>query len=151
QGQSSVQVKVTIDFSTSQVVTLALADYSPALFAGAGGMAAALDQSNAAVTSSNPVRRGQVVQLFANGLGAVANQPASGDPATSSPLSRTTSVPTVTIGGQQAAVMFSGLAPGFAGLYQVNAVVPAGVPAGLQSVVLAIGGVASSPVTLPVQ
>ncbi len=36
----------------------------------------------------------------------------------------------MTIGGQSAAVDFSGLAPFFVGLYQVNARVPEGVAAG---------------------
>jgi uncharacterized protein (TIGR03437 family) len=40
-------------------------------------------------------------------------------------------------------VQFSGLAPGFVGLYQVNAVVPADAPAGIQPLVVSIGGVSS--------
>jgi uncharacterized protein (TIGR03437 family) len=54
------------------------------------------------------------------------------------------------IGGQQATVQFSGLAPGFAGEYQINVVVPAGLT-GNQQVTVAIGGVTSPPATLPLQ
>jgi hypothetical protein len=40
------------------------------------------------------------------------------------PLSKTTNPVTVTIGGQQASVFSAGLAPGFAGLYQVERLRP---------------------------
>jgi uncharacterized protein (TIGR03437 family) len=36
----------------------------------------------------------------------------------------------VTIGGERADVLFSGLTPGFTGLYQVNARVPQNTPIG---------------------
>jgi adhesin/invasin len=54
------------------------------------------------------------------------------------------------IGGQQAQVSFSGLAPGFPGLYQINATVPAGLT-GNQQVTVSIGGQTSPAVTLPVK
>ena len=44
--------------------------------------------------------------------------------------------PTVMIGGSKAIVSFSGLAPGFVGLYQVNAEVPANLKAGNQAVIV---------------
>jgi len=47
------------------------------------------------------------------------------------------------IGGQQATVQFAGLAPGFVGLYQVNAYVPAGIGTGNQPITIAVGGVTS--------
>jgi uncharacterized protein (TIGR03437 family) len=153
QGQSSVQIKVSVTDSSGVVYTLPLGTYSPALFeipSGGQSLAAALDENNNIVTASNPVAGGHVVQLFANGLGPVNNQPASGDPAPTSPLATTTSTPVVTIGGTNALVTFSGMTPGNAGLYQVNAVVP-NTGTGLQTVTIAIGGVLSPASLLPVE
>jgi uncharacterized protein (TIGR03437 family) len=57
----------------------------------------------------------------------------------------------VTIGNVQADVIFSGLAPGYVGLYQVNALVPAGVAAGSAvPVVISMGGASSNTVTIAV-
>jgi uncharacterized protein (TIGR03437 family) len=85
------------------------------------------------------------------GLGAVTNQPADGAAAPSSSLARTSTTPRVTIGGVEANVTFSGLAPGFVGLYQVNAVVPVAAPAGSAvPVAISIGGVTSNTVTIAV-
>jgi uncharacterized protein (TIGR03437 family) len=55
----------------------------------------------------------------------------------------------VTVGGQPATLQFSGLAPGFPALYQVNFLVPQ--VTGLQPVVVTIGGVSSPPVNTWVQ
>ncbi|HZT31048.1 MAG TPA: S8 family serine peptidase [Bryobacteraceae bacterium] len=151
QGQSAAQVKVTIDYSAGTVVTTPLANYSPALFETASGVAAALDAQNQVITASHPARRGETVQLFANGLGPVTNQPASGAPAPASPLAQTTTLPMVTIGGQAAAVSFAGLAPGFAGLYQINVTVPGNLSAGNQPVTVAIGGKTSKASGIAVQ
>ena len=79
---------------------------------------------------SRPAMRGEFVSIFCTGLGAVTNQPASGVPASGNPLSTSTDTPTVTIGGVQANVVFSGLAPTFVGLYQINAEVPASAATG---------------------
>jgi uncharacterized protein (TIGR03437 family) len=58
---------------------------------------------------------------------------------------------TVKIGGVDAPVQFAGLAPGYAGLYQVNAVLPL-VPAGMQAVTMKLGSLPDSvPVTIAVQ
>ena len=59
-------------------------------------------------------------------------------------------LPAVTIGGAAAMVTFSGLAPGFVGLKQVNVMVLAGLASGNQAVVMDVGGVASNSVLLPV-
>ena len=54
--------------------------------------------------------------------------------------------------GYAIAVSFSGLAPGYIGLYQINAHVPANAPAGdVVPVVISIGGANSNAVTIAVQ
>jgi len=60
--------------------------------------------------------------------------------------------PTVTIGGVSANVSFSGLAPGYVGLYQVNAQVPAGLAANNAApVAISMEGAVSNTVTIAVQ
>jgi hypothetical protein len=70
---------------------------------------------------------GETIQLFVTGLGAVTPAVADGVGASVSTLSTTNDTIDIFVDGQQAVVSFSGLAPGFAGLYQVNFVVP-GIP-----------------------
>jgi uncharacterized protein (TIGR03437 family) len=151
QGQTEARVKVIYDHINGNVVTIQLADYSPAFFEVGSGAVAALDTDYKLVSASNPAGAGKVVMLYANGLGPVTNQPASGEPAPYSPLAETKSVPVVTIGGKQAAVSFSGLAPGFAGLYQMNVTIPGGLDAGNQPVTVAIGGRTSKTSNIAVQ
>ncbi len=90
-------------------------------------------------TCGQPAHVGDVVQLFVTGLGKATpgggpnNLPlATGQvaPASASPLYLTVETPIVTIGGIPVPVQFSGIAPGFAGLYQVNVQIPAGLTTG---------------------
>ena len=140
QGQTSAQVKVILSEANGVLVTLPLSNYSPGIFEVGTAAAAALDTSFKLITGANPAKRGQAIQIYANGLGPVTNQPATGEPASSTKLSQTTAVPVVTIGGQSAQVLFSGLAPGFPGLYQLNVIVPASVATGQQKMSISIGG-----------
>jgi uncharacterized protein (TIGR03437 family) len=96
---------------------------------------------------------GEVILVYATALGQVAPPVDAGTAAPLSPLSRTVAPVTAQIGGVNAPVQFAGLAPGFAGLYQVNVLVPQ-VPAGTQSVVIAetAAGINASPaVQIPVR
>jgi minor extracellular serine protease Vpr len=147
-------VKSIVNYTYSNLYTLPLAEYSPGFFVlDSANDAAALDQNYKVVSSSNPVARGSVVQLYLNGLGPVSNQPADGLAAPSDPLNLAKSVtnPTIMIGGQNATVQFSGLAPGYVSLYQVNAVVPPSISAGSQAITCSIGGVTSKTATLVVK
>lgn len=156
QGQSSVIIKVTIEDSQGSLYTLPLAQYSPAFFdylepVTNDLLLIAYDASGDLIGSSHPATPGQTVQLYANGLGPVNNQPADGQVTPVSPPAATTTTPTVTIGGQAAPVQFSGLAPNLIGVYVLTVQVPAGISSGMQPVIVSINGVASPPSTLPVQ
>jgi uncharacterized protein (TIGR03437 family) len=152
-GQSSVEIKVSVDdgYLLGNVVTVPLAQYTPSFFVGNGTIAALDAITYAYILSGNPAHAGEILALFANGMGPVTNQPASGAPAPGGAnLASTTTQPVVMIGGQQAQLLFWGLAPGFPGLYQINATVPSGLT-GNQQVTVSIGGQTSPAVVLPVQ
>jgi uncharacterized protein (TIGR03437 family) len=153
-GQTSVTVKVIVNYTYSAEYTLPIAEYSPGFFQyNYTSEVAALDLNYHVVTSTNPVARGSIVQLFMNGLGPVSNQPADGAAAPSNPngLATTMTQPVVTIGGQNATVQFSGLSPNSASLYQVNVTVPPGISTGNQTITCTIGGVAAKSGVLAVQ
>jgi uncharacterized protein (TIGR03437 family) len=84
---------------------------------------------NSVVTTANPAKVGETVSVYLTGMGAVTPAVTAGAAAPSSPLSQTV-LPDVFIDGQQATVLYSGLAPGLAGLYQLNVTIPTGVTAG---------------------
>ena len=163
-SQAGVQVPWELTNSTDSTIMasaggqagspqpLKLAPFAPGIFstnAQGTGQGAILDASYRLVDASNPASAGTVLQIYCTGLGAVTNQPASGTPSPSDPLAMTTTTPTVTIGGLAAQVLFSGLAPGFVGLYQVNAQLPNGVAGGnAVPVVISIGGAISNAVTI---
>ncbi len=103
------------------------------------------------VSASAPTQAGAFISIYCTGLGALASPVVEGNPGPS-PALTTVAVPQVSIGNIAAPVTFSGLAPGFAGLYQVNAQVPTGVPAGnAVPVVIAVAGVSSNTATIVVQ
>jgi uncharacterized protein (TIGR03437 family) len=129
--QQHVVVRKGNQFSVPESFTVA--DAQPGIFTlsreGSGqGIVLKSDQSTLAAPAT-PADRGEVIVIYATGLGAVTPDVPSGTPAPADPA-RTVNQVTVDIGGQSAEVLFSGLTPGFAGLYQVNAVVPANAPVG---------------------
>jgi uncharacterized protein (TIGR03437 family) len=97
------------------------------------------------VISATPVIRGIIpgpvfVQIYATGLGELNEGISTGAPAPRDRLVRTPELPRVRIGGRDAEVQFSGLAPGWVALYQVNAILPTGLPAGDLVIQLEIAG-----------
>jgi len=101
--------------------------------------------------SSHPASAGDALVIYCAGLGAVNPLVADGSAGPTSPLAHTSNTVTVTIGDKPAKVLFAGLAPGFAGLYQVNAIVPQGITAAPNvPVIITAGGLASPPVTVPI-
>lgn len=151
QGQTSVQMAVNIgDWSVPYTIPIAPA--LPAMFLYGGNLAVAQDEHYQLVTTSNPVRHGRFIHIYANGLGPVDHTPLSGEATPFDPLARTLSIPAVSIGGVAAPdVLFSGLTPGSIGLYQIDVVIPQDAPSGLQAVTITQNGVASQVAYLPVE
>jgi uncharacterized protein (TIGR03437 family) len=155
-GLNSALMKVSIGIWSSALYTVPLAEASPGVFeyldAGSGRqLSAALDADFRLITAANPARRGEIIQLYVNGLGAVDQNVPSGEPSPSSPLARTLQTPRVTVGNVDGEVIFSGLAPGIVGLYQINVRVSPGTPPGVVPVVVTINGVSSRAASLPVR
>jgi uncharacterized protein (TIGR03437 family) len=97
-------------------------------------------------------RAGDVLVIYGAGLGQADQSLAEGIASPAEPPACTVNTVTMTIGGKAAVVLFAGLAPGFAGLYQINAVVPEGVAAGNQvPVIVSAAGQSSPPVTIAVE
>jgi uncharacterized protein (TIGR03437 family) len=154
-GQSSLSIVVTNNGVSSDPIVIPLQPQQPGIFVadwatGAGAILHGADYT--LVSSSKPVARGEVVLIYATGLGPVRNAPPTGQPASASPLSETTVTPVVTFSGITASeILFSGLAPSFVGLYQVNVRVPLNAPSGNVDVVIQTGGQTSKAVKMAVQ
>ncbi len=92
----------------------------------------------------NPAPRGGAVIVYGTGVGPVDNTPADGAPADPSgnPLSRGAQPVRAFFGGAEGTVHFSGLAPGFVGLWQLNLQLPALPPtaAGALPLLVTLGG-----------
>ena len=146
-GQSLATVKATYHGISGPVVTLPLASASPAYFEYTDATNSQLsvvaqDQNFQLITSQHPAVRGKAAV-------SLCERPRARCP-TRPPLVRsrallrfrqTPVLPVVTIGGQQAVVQFSGLTPQTVGLYQINVLVPANAPTGLQPLTVSINGV----------
>jgi uncharacterized protein (TIGR03437 family) len=160
-GLSEASLVVSVNGVASPAVTVSLFVDAPGIFSlnqqGTGQGAILISQTGevagAAGQNSRPVNRGEYVSIYCTGLGQVTNAPADGSPAQVNPQSNTMQVPTVVIGGVVApAVQFSGLAPGFTGLYQVNVQVPSNASTGnAVAVSMRFNQGASNTVTIAVQ
>ena len=96
----------------------------------------------------HPASAGEAIEIYGLGLGVTDPAVEAGVASPSSPPARAVQTPRLQIGGLDAVITFAGLAPGFAGLYQVNAVVPAGLAPGMQDLVWPDGAVSYSAVVV---
>lgn len=99
------------------------------------------------VTEAEPAAPGEYLILYLTGLGEVspAIQPGrpGGDGGALGALNRVTATVTATISGQNAPVVFAGLAPGFVGVYQLNIQAPAGLAPGRPWISVLVSSVSS--------
>jgi len=140
-GSAVLVVQVNLSTSLNYPVTLAAS--APGIFTANSmglGPGAILHADYGPVNASRPANGGETVLIFATGLGPVTPHQVSGQAAPAN--SQTVFPVTVSLGGTPAIVSFSGLAPGFAGLYQINAIVPGGL-SGIVDIRVTAGAVTS--------
>lgn len=159
-GQTQTTLTVTSADATSAPVTVPLAAQGPGIFllntSGQAAVEIAGTATIAAAAGTFPGSRAaqagvDYITIYCTGLGAVTNQPATGALSSGTTLSQASATVTVSIGGVNAPVTFAGLAPGYLGLYQVNAQVPANAPTGAAvPITIGIGGKTSNQATIAV-
>jgi uncharacterized protein (TIGR03437 family) len=150
QGTSgTVNVQVVRDGVVSQMAPVTVASYSPGVFtSGSRAVAVNVDGSLAWPTgavpgaNSRPARIGDVITIYATGLGPVDSPIANGQNSIDR-LRRTMVMPIVLIGGITAHIDFSGLSPEFVGVNQLNVVIPDVAPGDAVPLQIQIGGVTS--------
>ncbi|MDQ2950423.1 MAG: hypothetical protein M3Y27_31535 [Acidobacteriota bacterium] len=120
---------------SSNPVTVYTNNTSPAVFTlppNGVSSAAALHSDFTLVNANSPAKPGETILVYLTGLGTVIPAVQDGAAGPSSPLSATTAAVRVFFDNNaEGAVSFSGLAPGFAGLYQINVKLPANAPGGV--------------------
>lgn len=137
----TAQVDVLNDSKLIATEYLKVSNVAPAVFtfdSTGQGQAAVLNQDYSRNGAANPEARGRYVLVYATGQGSQLLDQASrellrlpsGYAAPLAPSYVTAEVPAVTIGGVPAQAAFSGLAPGFVGLWQLNVLIPANAPTG---------------------
>ena len=151
-GQASASLQVVNNGAASNGVSVPVVSAQPGIFTySAGGITfgAILHANYQLADTVDPAVAGETLLIYCTGIGAVSPPQSSGVAA--SGVVSSTVMPTVTIGGLTSTISYSGLALGFAGLYQINTTVPAGLNSGNNPVVITMGGVASNSAMLPVK
>ncbi len=135
----AASLSVAVNGQTTATVSINIETSAPGLFL-QNGTAAVVNQNGFVNSPTQPAAAGTVIAAYITGAGAVGPSGVTGGAAPSNPLSRVTENVTATIGSLPASVQFAGLAPGFAGLYQVNIQVPQMSP-GQYPLQISVGGV----------
>jgi len=128
-GPNAAQVTI---FNSGDVVGTVQADSfieDPGIFV-SGGYPVAAAPDGSLISADNPAAPGDTLVVYTTGLGPVSLNLLDGDPAPLSPLAHTQDPFQVLVAGEPCEVAFSGLAPGFVGVYQLNIVLPSDVPPG---------------------
>jgi uncharacterized protein (TIGR03437 family) len=133
-GDSFATFQVVVNGSKSNLVTVYAGNSAPGIYTAdenGVGDAAILHSDYSLITNSSPAKPGETVLMYLTGLGAVTPQLADGEAAPGSPLSVSVEAADTLVALDDgvdplalADISFAGLAPGFAGLYQVNFTVP---------------------------
>jgi uncharacterized protein (TIGR03437 family) len=154
---ATVNVIVTRNGVSSPVRQVNVAPFSPGIFSSSGrGIIANTNDYTFAWPAglfpgltTHPAVKGDVIIIYATGLGAVPDTPANGSPSLDK-VREVITRPVVLIGGLSAKILFAGLAPEFPGVNQLNVEVPDAAPGNDVPVQIQVGGVTSPAVTMAV-
>jgi uncharacterized protein (TIGR03437 family) len=146
----SQPVVVTNSNGASTATNVTIAAPAPAIFADGAGRGFVTHQNFDLVLSNSPARSGELLIIWVTGLGQTTPALTTGGVVGFPPQADTAPV-TVTIGGQDARVVYSIAAPGFPGLYQVAVTMPSGIAAGNAPLILRMGTVSSAAVNVAAQ
>jgi uncharacterized protein (TIGR03437 family) len=154
-GNGTHQLSVMHGQTPSQPQTVTVAAVAPAIYTineqGYGQAAVRVAGPEVVADKNHPVKANDAIEIYCTGLGQVSPTVPAGAPAPAPPPGVNSELPPgsnliVTINNVQAQVLFAGLAPGSAGLYQVNAVIPEGVQGGdAVPIVISMAGLSSQP------
>ncbi len=136
----------------SQPAAVTLQDYAPGIFTypGAGGVLPVIVKLDGSlITPANPARPGDVLVVYATGLGDIVTPQQTGAFTTSDPLPAAKLPATASLGTATIAVDYAGLTPQLVGLAQFNLTIPKDVGlTGAQSFSVKIGNSTSNSVSL---
>ncbi len=129
---SWVTLRVSNSRGVSNEVVAPLAATSPGVFSRPDGRPVVLHADYSIISPENPARPGETVLIWLTGLGELSPAVGTGAANPAAPLARAVDAPIqVLFGGVPAAALgYAGGAPGFAGLCQINATIPANSPLG---------------------
>ena len=148
----TVSLIIARDGQAGPVVSLQLTSTSPGLFLW-NGWAIAVHLNGAVISSSSPAVPGEIIVIYAGGLGRTSPDTVGGELATAAfPIYYLSQLKVLFNGTPcpPGCVLYAGLTPGFAGLYQINVALPANLPVNPQILVV-VGQQASLPLLLAVQ
>jgi uncharacterized protein (TIGR03437 family) len=160
----TADVVVTSNGQVSTSVSVPVGPFSPGIFS-FGTQAVAYSNSDNLIAAppgaipgltTHPAKINDPLTLviLATGLGPVDPPVETGNiPPADGTLHKTTTLPTVTVGGVAAQVFFSGIAPFAVGVYQLNVIIAPGTPTGdAVPLQISMGSVISpSTITIAVQ
>ena len=95
-------------------------------------------------------KAGEILVLYASGLGPTSAAVDYGQPFPKDPAAVTSPV-SVSVNGNVTPALYAGSYPGAVDAYQVNFQIPSGAGAGIVPLQLTAGYITGSPVTIPIQ
>ncbi len=128
-GPGLIKVQAVRSGQIAAEVEVQLLPTCPAAFEYNGNAILTDENFVLAVDDTNAPVPGKVYTLWSNGCGPTDPYVPTGEPAPSAPLSQATMPVSLNIGGNEAQVLFAGLAPGLLQVCQINFVMP-GMPHG---------------------